>query len=72
MPSSQTLTTLINKRKFYESLTKKNIAHPKTHYPNNLNDTFLFVKKTATKKEKKVKRPTCRTKKERITKKVPK
>jgi len=37
-PKKEVIETLINKRRFYESLTKKKIPHPTTHFPENSED----------------------------------
>jgi len=37
-PRKEIAETLINKRKFYHSLEKQNIAHPTTYFPESLAD----------------------------------
>ena len=45
LPQNEALKTLINKRNFYQSLIKHNIPHPKTYFPENLNDVEKIASK---------------------------
>jgi len=47
LPNKEIVDTLINKKRFYQSLAKRNMPHPTTHFPKNPDDVENMRKKVS-------------------------